>query len=68
MLSSKISILQKKSFELIKSFCHHQKFFLFKNTFKEALRYVFNVVILLRTVFKLKLNLKLKIDPKMCNY
>ena len=34
------------------------------NSFKEALRYIFNVVILFNTVFYLKLNFKLKIEPK----
>ena len=38
------------------------------NTFKEALRYFFNAVILFNTVFYLQLNFKLKIDPKTCNF
>ena len=48
-------------------FCHHQNIFLLKNTFKVALHYLFNVVILLSTVFNLKLSFKLKIDPKTCS-
>ena len=47
----------------MKLFCHHQHFLL-KNTFKEALHYLFNVFILFNTVS----NLKLKIDPKMCTF
>ena len=34
-------------------------------TFKVALQYLFNVVILLNTVINLKLNFRLKIDLKM---
>ena len=41
------------------------KFFLLKNTLKLAIQYLFNVVILINTVFSLKLNFKLKIDPKI---
>ena len=41
--------------------------FLLKKTFKEALRYLFNVVIVHNTVFDLKLDFKLKINPKMCS-
>ena len=37
------------------------KITLLKNTFKVALQYLFNVLILFNTVF----NFKLKIDPKM---
>ena len=36
------------------------------NTFKVALQYLYNVVILLKTVLNLKLSFKLKIDPKTC--
>ena len=35
---------------------------LYKKTFKESLRYLFNVLILINTVFYLKLEFKLKID------
>ena len=34
--------------------------------FKVALQYLFNVFILFNTVSYLKLNFKLKVDPKMC--
>ena len=47
----------------MKSFCHHQKLFI-KNTFKVALQYAFNVVLLLNPVFNLKLNTKQKKDLK----
>ena len=40
-------------------------FFFFKNTFKVALQYLFNVFIPFNVVFNPKLNFKLKIDPKM---
>ena len=43
-------------------------FFLLKNTFKEALRYLFNVVILYNTVFYISFGFKLKIDPKTSNF
>jgi len=39
-----------------------------KNTFKVALQYLSNVVILLKTVFNLKLHFKLKIDQKTCTF
>ena len=39
-------------------------FISFKNTFKEALQYFFNVVILFKTDFKIKLNSILKMDQK----
>ena len=35
-----------------------------KNTFKVALQYLFNVVVLFSTVFNLELSFKLKTDPK----
>ena len=47
---------------------YHRKYFELKNTFKEAIRYLSNVVTLFNKVFYLKLNFKLKIDPKMCNF
>ena len=43
-------------------------FFLLKNIFKVALQYLFNVFILFNTILYLKLNFKLKIDPKMCTF
>ena len=54
---SKISVWQ--------FFCHDQNI---KNTFKEALRYLFNVIILLNTFCYLKPNFKLKIDSKRWNF
>ena len=65
MLSSKNFDLTQKIHHIDIFFCHHQFFF---NTFKEALRYLFNVVILFNTVFYLKLDFKFKIDPKMYNF
>ena len=46
-------------------FCHHQIFLLLENTFKVTLQYLFNAFILFNTVSYIKLNFKLKIDPKM---
>ena len=57
--------MTQKIYPIDKTFCHHQKFFLLKNTFKVALQYLFNVIILLNIVFNRKLNFKQKIDPKM---
>ena len=42
--------------------------FLLKNIFIVALHYLFNAFILFNIVFNLKLNFKLKIDPKMCTF
>ena len=42
-------------------------FFLLKDIFKLALQYVFNVI-LFNTVSYIEINLKLKIDLKMCTY
>ena len=53
---------------MIKIFCHRQKFFLLKNTFKVTLQYLFNAFILFNTVSLVEINLKLKIDPKMCTF
>ena len=50
-----------KVFVIIKNIFH-------KNTFKEALRYLVNILILFNRVFYLKLNYMLKIDPKTCNF
>jgi len=44
------------------------KIFLLKNFFKVALHYLFNVFLLFNTVSHLKLNFKLKKDPKMCTF
>ena len=52
----------------MKNFCHHQKFFLLKNTFEVALQYLFNVLVLLNTVFYLKLKFKLKVDSKTSTF
>ena len=43
-------------------------FFSLTNTFEVALQYLFNVFILFNTVFYLKFNFKLKIDPKICTF
>ena len=48
------------------NFLFHHQFFLFNNTFKVALQYLFNVFILINTVCYLKLKSKLKIDQKVC--
>ena len=47
-------------------FCFY--FFLLKSIFEIALQYVFNVFMLFLTVFYLKLNFMLKLDPKSCNF
>ena len=44
------------------------KFFLLKNTFQVTIQYLFNVFILINTASYIKLNFKLKIDPKMCTF
>ena len=53
-------------------FFSSSKFFLIENkTFKETLRYHFDDISLLNTVFYLvlpKLNFNLKIHPKTCNF
>ena len=36
--------------------------------FQEALRYLFNVLILFKTGFYLQISLKIKIDTKTCNF
>ena len=58
----------QKFYYINKNFCHHQKNFLFKNTFKVTLQYLFDIFILFNTVSYIKLNIKLKIDPKMCTF
>ena len=45
-----------------------RNFFLLKNTLKVALQYLYNLFILFKTVYYFQLNLKLKIDPKMCTF
>ena len=45
-----------------------RNFFLLKNTLKVALQYLYNLFILCKTVYYFQLNLKLKIDPKMCTF
>ena len=55
--------LQYKSFFLTSS-----EIFLLKNTYKVNLQYLFNVVVLFITVSYIKLNFKLKINPKMCTF
>ena len=50
----------------MKIFCHHRSFF-FKHI-KVTLQYLFNVVILLKTIFNYELNFKLKIDLKFCTF
>ena len=56
------------NFNLTQKIYHVDKIFVtstFLNTFKLALQYLFNVLLLFNTVFYFKLNFKLKIDPKM---
>ena len=60
--------MNQKIYHIKKKICHHQKFFNFKNIFKGALQYLFNVFLPFNIVYFLKLNFKLKIDPKMCNF
>ena len=43
-------------------------FYYYKNTFKVALQYLYNFFIQFITVFNLKLNSRLKIDPEMCTF
>ena len=65
MLSSKISIWLKKT--SIKKISRHQIFFI-ENIIKVTLQYLYNVFVLINTFSYLKLNFKLKIDPKMCTF
>ena len=44
------------------------KFIFLKNAFKVNVQYLFNVGILLNTIFHFNLNFKLKIDPKTCTF
>ena len=58
-MTQKIYLLNKKNC------CHYYK----KDIeFKVALQYLFNVVIIFKTVFYLKLILKLKLDSKTFNF
>ena len=59
VMAQKIYCIEKKSVII--------HIFLVK-TFKEALRYLFNVAILFNTVFYHKLNFKLKVDLKTCSF
>ena len=65
-------MLSSKNFGLIQKICHINfvtiKNVLLKNTYKVALQYLFNVVIIFYTVFYLKLYFKVKIEPKMCTF
>ena len=58
----------KFRFETDKSFLSSSKVFLLKSTFKVALQYFFNVVILFNTIIYLRINFKIKIDPKVCTF
>ena len=51
-----------------KKICHHQKKIIIKTFKVVASQYLFNIVILVNTVFYLKLNFNLKIDPKTCTF
>ena len=51
-----------------KDFLSSSKFFLLKNALKVTLLYLFNVFILFSIVAYIKLNLKLKVDSKMCTF
>ena len=59
---------KKKSLSFFNFFCHHQNFYMLKNINKAALLYLFNVFIQFNTISYIKLNLKLKIDSKMCTF
>ena len=61
-------MIRHKNYHIEKYFLSSSNIFLLENTFKVALQYVFNVFKLLNTVSYLKLNFKLKIDSKMCNF
>ena len=61
-------ISQKKIYHVDKIFCHNQKKNFLKNTFKVAIQYLFNVLLVFNIVFYLKLYFKLKIDPKMRSF
>ena len=41
------------------------KIFLLKNTFKVALHSIFNIALLIKTIFNPRYDFKLKVDPKM---
>ena len=69
MLSSIILVWHKKFTMLIKIFVMIKNFLI--NTFKVALQYLYNVLILFKTVFYLKFYVKVTIDQsiifKTCN-
>ena len=67
MLSSKILIRHYEIYHIDNFFSIITIFFI-KKSFKGALQYLLNVFIQLNAVFNLKINLKLKIDPKMCTF
>ena len=67
MLSRKTFDLTQKIYQTDNFFLTSSNFFI-KYTFEIALQYLFNVFILYNTIFYLKLNFKLKIDPKMCTF
>ena len=56
--------MTQKIYHVDKNFCHHQKNVFLKNTFNVALQYLLNVFLLFNMIFQLKLNFKLKLDPK----
>ena len=68
MLSSNILNGHKKKSHIDNFFLLTSKVFLFKNTLKVALQYLFNVFILFKTVSYFKFNYKLKLDPKVFTF
>ena len=60
--------MTRRIYHTDKIFCYYQKKIYVKNTCKEALLYLFNVVILFNQVFYPKLSFKLKVDPKTYNF
>ena len=54
--------------DIDKQFLSSSFFFLLQNTFKVVLQYFFNVFILFNTFSYLRLNFKLKINPKICTF
>ena len=65
MLSRDLTL---RIYHIDKNVLSSKNFFILKNTFKIALEYLFNVFILLNTVYYLKLNFKLNIDTKICTF
>ena len=69
MFYSKISIWHKKyNIEIQFHLSTSKFFFCYKTLFKVILQYLFNVLISLKTVSYIKLNFKIKIDPKLCTF